>query len=179
MNGPDVKLIIVDDDQAFGTRLTKSFVSRGFACRYVTCLAELEKCIQEYSPTHAVVDLCLARESGLDVVSKLIEKCRSKTVVLTGYSSVPTALEAVRRGAVNYLSKPVGLDELLAALFGPALAPVGVFAPNPRAPSLDQVEWEHIQRVLRDCNGNITHAAKRLGLHRQALQRKLRHPPTI
>jgi len=173
----EVKLVILDDDRAFGARLAKSFISRNYDCLHVISIAEMESKVSDFVPTHAVVDLCLGRESGLDAVTQLVSRFQTKVVVLTGYSSVPTALEAVRRGALNYLSKPVVLEELLSALFGPALTPVGALPSDSRALSLNQVEWEHIQRVLLDCGGNITHAARRLGMHRQALQRKLKSPP--
>lgn len=170
----DISLLLLDDDVAFRERLAKSFRARGYLARQASSLAEVEECLNNYAPTHAVIDLCLKRESGLEAVSLLCQKCFSKVVVLTGYSSAPTALEAVRRGAVNYLSKPVSLEDLMSALFGPPLQPLST-ASKPNAPTLAELEWEHIQRVMLECGGNVTHAAKRLGLHRQALQRKLRN----
>lgn len=169
----EISLLLIDDDVAFRTRLAKSFHARGYIARQASNLAEVEECLKNYAPTHAVIDLCLKRESGLEAVSMLCQKYSSKVVVLTGYSSAPTALEAVRRGAVNYLSKPVSLEDLMGALFGAPLAPLGK-ASKQNAPTLAELEWEHIQRVMLECDGNVTHAAKRLGLHRQALQRKLR-----
>jgi len=99
-------------------------------------------------------------------------------VVLTGYGSIATALEAVRRGALHYLQKPVDADELLAAFARGGPLPAEEVPAEPAAPSLARAEWEHIQRVLADAGGNVSEAARRLGLHRKSLQRKLqKHPP--
>jgi len=126
------------------------------------------------SPELALVDLRLPGRSGLELVKALKELDETtNVVVLTGYGSIATALESVRVGATNYLTKPADADQILAAFDGPApsaAAPSGV-------PSLARVEWEHIQRVLADCDGNISQAARLLGIHRRSLQRKLsKHP---
>jgi two-component system response regulator RegA len=117
------------------------------------------------------VDLRLKDGSGLDVVRALAEVGRgTAVVVLTGYGSIATALEAVRLGARHYLTKPAGADEILAALLGEQRPPA---PPAATAPSLARVEWEHINRVLPDCGGNVSEAARLLGIHRRSLQRKL------
>jgi two-component system response regulator RegA len=117
-------------------------------------------------------------KSGLEVVRELhrIDPA-TKIVVLTGYGSIATALEAVQLGATHYLTKPADLDEVIAA-FDRGNAQAGTVAlaaesAAPETPSLARVEWEHIQRVLTDCGGNITKTAERLGIHRRSLQRKL------
>jgi two-component system response regulator RegA len=114
--------------------------------------------------------------SGLDLVTRFIEADpATKIVVLTGYGSIATAVEAVRRGAAHYLTKPADADQILAALTGGSATAATVPA---KLMSLDQVEWEHINRVLLDCQGNISEAARVLGLHRRSLQRKLAKYPS-
>jgi two-component system response regulator RegA len=125
-----------------------------------------------------VVDLKLGTENGLDVVRDLhaIDPT-TKILVLTGYGSIATALESVRLGAANYLTKPVDADQVLAAIDGRDASATAV-APPVVVPSLARVEWEHIQRVLADCDGNVSQAARLLGIHRRSLQRKLSKFPT-
>jgi two-component system response regulator RegA len=124
----------------------------------------------------AVVDLKMPGGSGLDVLRELRRQDPStRVLMLTGYGSIATAVEAVREGAVGYLPKPADADEILAALHGTNTAKEkGI-----ETPSLARAEWEHIQRVLTDCGGNISEAARRLGIHRRSLQRKLhKYPPS-
>ena len=136
-------------------------------------------------PEYAVVDLRMPGRSGIEVVRDLAQLDPStRIVILTGYGSISTAVDAVRLGAVQYLPKPADADDLVAAFQRadlPPLAPPDAAASpgDYSAPSLARAEWEHIQRVLRDCRGNISEAARRLGLPRRSLQRKLgKHPPT-
>jgi two-component system response regulator RegA len=128
------------------------------------------------SPELAIVDLKMPGGSGLDVVRDLLAlDAGTRVVVLTGYGSIATAVEAIKLGAVHYLPKPADCDEILAAL-GMAVGdgPAAELA----TPTLARAEWEHIQRVLADCAGNISEAARRLGIHRRSLQRKLsKYPP--
>src|SRR5262245_22011115 len=151
----------------------RAFEERGFdVCGAATSEDALERARLD-SPEFAVIDLKLRGGSGLDVVRGLKELDRTTNVlVLTGYGSIATAVESVRLGATSYLTKPVDADQILAAFDG---------APTLREPlpvqSLARVEWEHIQRVLSDCGGNISHAARLLGLHRRSLQRKLANNP--
>ena len=168
-------VLVVDDDDVFRTRLGKAFHDRGFDVRMAHSAAEAIRLALQDSPEFAVVDLRMPGASGLDVVRELhaIDPA-SVIVMLTGYGSIATAVEAVRAGAVHYLSKPVDIDQILSAFEGktatPSAGTVGV-------PSLARVEWEHIQRVLSDCDGNISQAARLLGLHRRSLQRKLSKDP--
>lgn len=171
------RVLVVDDDEVYLRVLSERFSKAGWSCTCVQDLVAARRCVQNSAPTHAVVDLHLVNEFGLDLLPEVV-KAGARVVVLTGYGSVPTALEAVRLGAINFLAKPVGFQDLEAALLGPALKPVAG-ASEVSVPSLDDVAWEHIQRVLRDCGGNITRAAKQLGIHRQALQRKLKSPPML
>ena len=130
---------------------------------------------RQTQPTFAVVDLKLPGRSGLDVVRALVAMDEAMAiVVMTGFGSIATAVESVRSGARQYLSKPADVDQIIAALQTPtAVAPDAPVA----VPSLARVEWEHIQRVLAECQGNVSQAARLLGLHRRSLQRKLSKYP--
>jgi len=168
-------LLLVDDDVLFRTRLKRAFAERGFNVRDAgTCADALDAARQE-SPELALVDLRLPGESGLELVQQLraIDPATS-VVVLTGYGSIATALESVRRGAAGYLTKPVDADQIVAAFDGQAAADA---RPSLSPQPLARVEWEHIQRVLAHCQGNVTQAARILGLHRRSLQRKLAKYP--
>jgi two-component system response regulator RegA len=167
-------LLLVDDDTTFRARLARAFADRGYAVREASDGAAALALAREESPELAVVDLRMPESDGLDVVRRLKAiDATTNVVVLTGYGSIATALEAVRLGATHYLTKPADADDLIAAF---ARAD-GAEAATPRtdavAPTLARVEWEHIQRVLTDCSGNVSEAARRLGLHRRSLQRKL------
>lgn len=172
-------VLVVDDDVVFRERLARAFRERGFDARAAPDAETAVRWAEEDSPELAVVDLRMPDTSGLDVVRRLrsIDPA-TKVVVLTGYGSIATALEAVRLGATHYLTKPADLDDILAAFQRGEEAEAGVAPDIPtEAPSLARVEWEHINRVLVECGGNISKAAKTLGLHRRSLQRKLsKHP---
>jgi len=168
-------ILIVDDDDVFRTRLGRAFADRGFE---VTTAESAERALElarQDSPEFAVVDLRMPGASGIELVRELnaIDPATA-IVMLTGYGSIATAVEAIRAGAVHYLSKPVDIDDILAALHGKAAPSASGEA---EVPSLARVEWEHIQRVLTDCEGNISRAARLLGLHRRSLQRKLSKDP--
>lgn len=176
---PDKRILVVDDDGTFRERLASSLRRRGHEVRAAAGRDDALAALDTFHPDCAVVDLRLENESGLNVARDLNERIPGiRVLVLTGYGSIATAVDAMRLGAVNYLSKPADADEILAALFGnddPAPEP----SPQEnRVPSLDRVEWEHMQRVLHDSGGNISEAARRLGIERRTLQRKLRkYPP--
>jgi two-component system, response regulator RegA len=174
-----LSILVVDDDEGFRERLARALRDRGHEVRTAGSPEEASRLAMEDSPECAVVDLRMPGGSGLDVVSALKTVDPATTVVvLTGYGSIATALEAVRRGALHYLQKPVDADELLAAFARGGVLPAREVSLEPTAPSLARAEWEHIQRVLSDAGGNISEAARRLGLHRKSLQRKLqKHPP--
>lgn len=169
-------ILVVEDDDALRGVLVKAFDARGYDARGVADAKAALALAREDSPEMAVVDLRLADESGLDVVRELKAiDASTAIVVLTGYGSIATALESIRLGAVHYLTKPTDPDRILAA-FERGLAA------RPRdlpidTPSLARVEWEHLQRVLTDCDGNISEAARKLGMHRKSLQRKLAKRP--
>ncbi|MEO8481037.1 MAG: response regulator [Acidobacteriota bacterium] len=170
-------LLLVEDDDALRGRLARAFASRGIDVRQAANSREAETLAREDPPELVVLDLRMPDGSGLDLIPTLIQiDPNTRIVVLTGYGSVATAIEAIRRGATHYLTKPADADEILAAFergSGPRAD-----TPQLQPMSLDRVEWEHINRVLVDCQGNISEAARVLQIHRRSLQRKLaKYPP--
>lgn len=177
MAEPVPTLLLVDDDLVFRQRLATALRARGIEVRVASDSAGALALARQESPELALVDLRMPGGSGLELVKELKAIDPStQVVVLTGYGSIATALEAVRLGAMHYLTKPADVDEILAAFGGEPM--VSPSAGMNGTPSLDLVEWEHLQRVLSDCGGNLSEAARRLGLHRRSLQRKTaRHRP--
>lgn len=172
-------LLIVEDDDVLRGRLARAFRERGFEVREASDAKGAADAARREPPEYALVDLRLQDASGLEVVEALVAADPTTViVVLTGYGSIATALEAVRLGATHYLTKPADVEEILAG-FARAEKPAGAVPPSPEAtPSLARVEWEHINRVLSDCGGNVSQAARILGIHRRSLQRKLAKYPT-
>lgn len=171
-------ILVVDDDAAFRTRLVKALAARGVDARGAGSAAEAMTLAAHTLPQAAILDMRMPGEGGLDLIPRLLSLSSAmQIVVLTGYGSIATAVEAVRRGAINYLVKPLDADQILAAFEpdGSTLAHAVV----ENTPSLARVEWEHIQRILTDCDGNISLAARKLGLHRRSLQRKLGKLPPL
>lgn len=172
-------VLIVDDDEILRERLVQAFSKRGYDARGAADADEAVASARRDSPELAVVDLRMPGTSGLSVVQTLKEiDPTTNVVVLTGYGSIATALEAVRLGATHYLTKPADVDDLLQAFARAEVPPDAPPAVPNEVPSLARVEWEHINRVLADCQGNITKAARLLGIHRRSLQRKLAKLPT-
>ena len=167
----DSSLVIVDDDRAFLQRLARAMETRGFEVRSAHSVAEGIELIRQRAPAFAVVDMRLEDGNGLDVIAELARaRPDARTVVLTGYGNIATAVSAVKLGAVDYLAKPADADEVTDAL----LAPGDAKAPPPENPmSADRVRWEHIQRVYELCNRNVSETARRLNMHRRTLQRIL------
>jgi two-component system response regulator RegA len=173
-------LLIVDDDQVFRERMARAFRDRGFDVRTAGDVEQAMAVARAESPELAVVDLRMPGRSGLELVRELraIDQA-TKIVVLTGYGSIATAIDATRLGATYYLPKPADIDDILAAFTRDEVPSSDASETTaPAAPSLARAEWEHINRVLGDCDGNVSEAARRLGMHRRSLQRKLqKYPP--
>ena len=170
-------LLIVDDNERFARTLADEFRDRGYE---VQCLDTLKAVRDEPVIDHrfAVVDLRIRQDSGLDVIATIKERSPDTViVVLTGYGSITTAVDAGRLGAVNYIAKPADADMVLSAFTKNHPGEPGLPSPEYTPPSLARTEWEHINRVLADCGGNISEAARKLGLHRRTLQRKLKTLP--
>lgn len=175
-----VRILVVEDDEFFCQRLSEAFQARGFATEAATSIEHAIEVAKSNLPTHAVIDLRLGKQSGLVLLKALLSQSpEMQIVMLTGYGSISTALEAVQFGAKHYLTKPSDADSILQALgLGPNNSDDAQEPESSQSlPSLAQVEWEHIQRVLTDEDGNITRAAKLLGIPRRSLQRKLAKEP--
>jgi two-component system response regulator RegA len=170
-NAPEASLLIVDDDKPFLDRLARAMEGRGFAVETASSVAEGLAAVTKAPPAFAVVDMRLGDGSGLDVISALKDRRPdARGLVLTGYGNIATAVNAVKLGAVDYLSKPADADEVCAALkAGPGGMPQ--LPENPM--SADRVRWEHIQRVYELCGRNVSETARRLNMHRRTLQRIL------
>lgn len=167
-------MLIADDNQVLRERLAKALSQRGYVVRTAANYDEAIQQAMEDSPEMAVVDLKMPGRSGLELLRDLKQiDPATKVVILTGFGSIANAVDAMKLGAVNYVSKPADADDILAAFArgeAPALeTPPGNYEPL----TLARAEWEHINRVLADCGGNISEAARRLGIHRRSLQRKL------
>lgn len=171
--------MIADDDPVFRERLSRAFRARGCEVRVADGFDSALALAREESPEVALVDLRMPGRSGLELVRELhAVDPATRIIVLTGYGSIATAIEAMRLGAAYYLSKPADADDVSAALARSEAPPLEPIHADYMVPSLARAEWEHINRVLTDCGGNISAAARRLGLHRRSLQRKLqKHPP--
>ena len=167
----DRSLLIVEDDKSFLQRLARAMEGRGFAVTTAESVAEGLTQLETASPAFAVVDMRLEDGNGLDVISALKRRRPdARAIILTGYGNIATAVNAVKLGAVDYLSKPVDADDVVNAL----LALEGKVAEPPENPmSADRVRWEHIQRIYEMCGRNVSETARRLNMHRRTLQRIL------
>lgn len=180
MNTPHAKLMIVDDDPVFRQVLARAMASRGFDVETAHDRESALAVAGRMRPQYCVLDLKLGEHNGLNLIADLRQQAPGvRILLLTGYASIATAVEAIKRGAHDYLAKPVDADAVVRALTG---EPQHTAEPEktspPKAPlALRRLEWEHIQRVLNECDGNISETARRLGMHRRTLQRKLaKHP---
>jgi len=185
MNGTQTKLsdadalpslLIVDDDVIFSKVLATALEKRCFTVRTAHNVEDAYQLALQEPPEFVVLDLKMPGESGLALVQKLKAlDGHTRIVILTGYASVATAVEAIKLGATHYLTKPADADEIVQAFWqddGNPTVPIG-----DRRPSVDRLEWEYIQQVLNDNDGNISATARSLGMHRRTLQRKLQKRP--
>lgn len=176
MNETPRRVLLVDDDPVFSEVLARSFTRRGFVTHTAgDADAALRDCAA-FAPSHIVLDLNMPGTPGLVILPRLLELAPdAKLIVLTGYSSIATAVSATQAGACNYLCKPATIEEILQAFEG---GPAPGETPVPPDPiSVDRLEWEHIQKVLQDNDNNISATARALGMHRRTLQRKLQKRP--
>ena len=174
-------LLLLDDDPTFVRVLARALASRGFEVITATNFDEARALARRHHPRYCVLDLKLGEENGLRLIPELHAMVPDiRVLLLTGYASIATAVEAIKRGAHDYLAKPVDADAVVRALLDGDNADGEENEPPdaPEAPlALRRLEWEHIQRVLTECDGNISETARRLGMHRRTLQRKLsKHP---
>jgi two-component system response regulator RegA len=167
-------VLLIDDDETFGRVLARALVRHGYRVDCTTDGASAMARMRENRYRYVLLDMMLGERSALHLIAPLRNVCPDvRIVILTGYASIPTTVKALRLGAANYLAKPVGAREVAAALRDDLQV-----QEDPRPLSLKRLEWEHIQRVLTEHDGNISAAARSLNMHRRSLQRKLRkHAP--
>jgi len=171
-------LLLVDDDEDFLTALASAMRKRGFSVTLANSAETAYEIAKNEAPEFAVVDLKMSGNSGLVLVRQLASlDAGTKIVVLTGYASIATAIEAIKLGATHYLAKPVDADEIVAAFARQSGDADIELSRNPL--SVDRLEWEHIQRVLAENDGNISATARSLNMHRRTLQRKLGKKPSL
>lgn len=170
------RILVVDDDPVFSEVMARGFRRRGFVTHACHSADEALAACPGFRPSHILLDLNMPGTSGLVVLPQLLEQAPgARLVVLTGYSSIATAVAATRAGAVNYLCKPATVDEVLRAFSGESQEAMPEVRPDPI--SVERLEWEHIQRVLAENDNNISATARALGMHRRTLQRKLQKRP--
>jgi len=169
-------LLLVDDDEVYCEVLSDALTGQGYAVSVAYNLQKALQLAREIDPEYAVVDLRIGTESGLELVKQLSALDENtRIVMLTGYASVATAVESIKLGAVHYLTKPATADEVVAAL--QRVDGDTSVAPAEHPLSVKRLEWEHLQKVLAEHDGNISAAARALNMHRRTLQRKLaKHP---
>jgi len=171
------KILLVDDDLSFCASLCRSFERRGYVVGVAHSVDDAIALCEQFTPNKAVLDLKLETRSGLNLIPVLRQRFpKVKILMLTGYSSIATTVEAIKLGADNYLQKPASTTEILAALEDQTSS-TNTSTAELSPPSLDRIEWEHIQRVLTENEGNISETARQLGMHRRTLQRKLQKRP--
>ena len=179
------KLLIVDDDEAFCLAMARVQKRAGFTVFTANNIEQSSQITEQELPEYAIVDLKIAHQSGLELIEVLLQINKNiRIVILTGYASIATAVEAIKLGAIQYLTKPADSAEITHALLGDEidkLSPANKGNSKIQIPeepmSVKRLEWEHLQKVLSDHNGNISATAKALGMHRRTLQRKLQKYP--
>ena len=173
------KLLIIEDDTALSATLARRMTKQGFECAQCHDASEGLLMARQFNPSHILLDMKIAEQNGLTLIKPLRGLLpKVKLVLLTGYASIATAVEAIRLGADNYLAKPVDTQTLLNALNAQIEDEVQAqteFTEQPISPK--RLEWEHIQQVLANNNGNVSETARLLGMHRRTLQRKLLKKP--
>jgi len=169
-------LLIIDDDEIFCQVLANAVENRGYQTKQAYNLKQTQSIIQVWKPQFAVVDLRIGHDSGLKVCQMLLKNIPNiQIVILTGYASIATAVEAIKLGVIQYLTKPTDVDTILKALLQDK-ADIEISIPSKPLP-VKRLEWEHLQKVLIENKGNISKAANQLGMHRRTLQRKLQKKP--
>jgi two-component system response regulator RegA len=176
MTQTNSRILLVDDDTVFTAVMERGFQRRGIATLACDSAEAAISACAAFQPSHILLDLNMPGISGLVALPQLLRQSpNAKLVVLTGYSSIATAVEATKAGAANYLCKPATIEEILHAFDSGETSHSTNIPVDPI--SVDRLEWEHIQRVLQDNDGNISATARALGMHRRTLQRKLQKRP--
>lgn len=170
------RLLLVDDDETYCSVLKPALEKRGFEVAVAHDTETGIELAEQFTPEYAIIDLRIGHQSGLEMVEKLISlDSNTRVIMLTGFASIATAVEAIKLGAIHYLTKPANTDEIINALHKNE-GDVSV-AINENPLSVKRLEWEHLQKVLMQHDGNISAAARALNMHRRTLQRKLDKRP--
>lgn len=168
--------LLIDDEQHYLDILARSLCRQGFECLCANNSQQALTLLAQHDIDKIVLDLKINNESGLVLLEQIRQlKPQVKIIMLTGYSSIATAVEAVKLGALNYLCKPANSEEILKAFQTDDISAIDIAAVPP---SVDRLEWEHIQKVLNENQGNVSATARALGMHRRTLQRKLQKRPS-
>ena len=180
MNTKLNNILVVEDDEVFAEAITRALKARGFSCCHAQGIEKANELIQSEVLDFAILDLNLNGETSLKLIPALRKiSSKMRILVLTGYASIATAVEAIKLGADNYLAKPADTDEILAAMFADFNKDAGDSNEEPKLETMSvrRLEWEHIQRVLMENDGNVSATARQLNMHRRTLQRKLQKKP--
>ncbi|MCK4743112.1 MAG: response regulator [Sulfuriflexus sp.] len=169
-------ILLVDDDEVFRETLTRALERNGITVHGASNISHAIAHAAKYNLNIGIIDLCIGDESGLQLIQQLIQQNPDiRLVVLTGFASIATAVEAIKLGAKHYLTKPANVNEIIDALYseeGNADVPT-----TAQPMSVKKLEWEHIQKVLAEHHGNVSATARAMGMHRRTLQRKLQKKP--
>lgn len=177
-NKASSKLLIVEDDITFANTLSRRLTRHGFDCVQVDNNNDALLACHRHTPDYILLDMNLSQETTLSIIKPLRKlRPRSRIILLTGFASIATAVDAIKLGADDYLSKPVDSKTLLSTLKGVKAQPMPIDSPPEETLSAEQVEWQHIQQVLKANQGNISATARQLSMHRRTLQRKLQRRP--
>jgi len=173
-----VKLLIIEDDLAYANSLKRRLEKNSFTCWHAENSNDALLACHRHLPDYILLDMNLAHESGLNLLKPMRQlRPKSRIILLTGFASIATAVDAIKLGADDYLSKPVDTQTLLAALTEKSSAVIEQKVVEQETLSAEQVEWQHIQQVLKFNNGNVSATARQLAMHRRTLQRKLQKRP--
>ena len=169
-------LLLVDDDDVFRSALTRALERHDIVVHSAANISQALSHANEHQPNVGIIDLCIGDDSGLQLIQQLIQlNPEIRLVVLTGFASIATAVEAIKLGAKHYLTKPASVNEIIDALYSEEGNADISTAAQPM--SVKKLEWEHIQKVLAEHQGNVSAAARAMGMHRRTLQRKLQKKP--
>lgn len=175
-NSTALRFLIVDDDETFSQVLSRAIKRRGYETAIASSAEQALEILTTFTPDLATLDLKMDGASGISLIPQLkVVNPAIRILILTGYASISTAVEAIKLGATDYLAKPADTDQILAKLKGSTPDPDIEIADKPM--SVGRLEWEHIQKVLNEHEGNISATARALGMHRRTLQRKLQKRP--
>lgn len=176
-NKRPARLLVIDDDETFAQVLSGALKKQGYDAVHALNCTQALALAQQTRPDYAIVDLRIGQESGLSLIQQLRSlNTDMHILILTGYASIATAVEAIKLGAAHYLTKPADTQEIIRALQKQEADPD--IEPSAHPLSVKRLEWEHLQKVLLDHDGNISAAARALGMHRRTLQRKLTKKPS-